>query len=205
MARRYVAVWFPFFAIDRFRSLKPAESDAPFVLIEAHAHGPRIAALDAKARGIGLTIGRPLGEARAIEPSLQHEWIDEHKIARPWPASPAGAALDTVRACAGYGWAGARHYRLRASVRRRIPSAAGSARPAFARSATRHALQPPDTPGAAWMQVRWGDVSRFRVFLAPASEQAAGRTLQPDEATRETLRTWAFARCAKSMRCRGPG
>src|SRR3954447_11682934 len=76
MARRYVAVWFPFFSTDCCPREEPA-SDAPFVLITAHAHGPRIAALDAKAQALGLTIGRPISEARAIEPSLQYQWIDQ--------------------------------------------------------------------------------------------------------------------------------
>ncbi len=190
MSRRYVAVWFPFFPIDRFRSVKPAETDAPFVLIEAHAHGPRIAALDAKARSIGLTTGRPVSEARAIEPSLLHEWIDEDQDratlarfaawAQRWtPFAHAqgtdGLALD-ITGCAHL-FGGETH--LLQDLRARFRALGYTTRAAAA-----------DTPGAAWMQVRWGDGESIprgalRLYLNKLPVEA----LQPDEATRETLRT----------------
>jgi protein ImuB len=189
MARRYVAVWFPFFSIDRFHTTH-SEAKSPFVLIEAHAHGPRIAALDAKARALGLTIGRPLSEARAIEPSLQHDWIDQTQDretlarfagwAQRWtPFAYAqgndGLALDITGCAHLFGG----ESNLLQDLRARFRALGFTTRAAAA-----------DTPAAAWMQVRWGDGEsiprgQLRLYLSKLPVEA----LQPDEATRETLRS----------------
>ncbi|MDB5367593.1 MAG: hypothetical protein JWM77_3520 [Rhodospirillales bacterium] len=193
MARRYVAVWFPFFAIDRWRSARNAAApanDDPFVLIEAHAHGPRLAALDARARALGLTIGRPLGEARALEPALQYDWIDASQDratlarfagwAQRWTPlahaqQPDGLALD-ITGCAHL-FGGETH--LLQDLRARFRALGYTTRAAAA-----------DTPGAAWMQVRWGDGESIpRGHLRLHLNKLPVEALQPDEATRETLRT----------------
>lgn len=190
MARRHVAVWFPFFAVDRYRSVKPATSEEAFVLIEAHAHGPRIAALDARARALNLTIGRPISEARAIDPSLQYDWIDgpEDRATlqrfagwtQRWTPfahvhGSDGLALDITGCAHLFGG----ESNLLQDLRARFRALGFTTRAAAA-----------DTPGAAWMQVRWGDGEsiprgRTREFLARLPAEA----LQPDANTRETLRT----------------
>ncbi|MBB5686792.1 protein ImuB [Sphingobium boeckii] len=73
--RRYLALWFPFFATDRLRIAAPnlcaRRPDAPIVLAEKIRGGMRIAALDRTAQALGLTIGLALADARARIPDLQ--------------------------------------------------------------------------------------------------------------------------------------
>jgi protein ImuB len=191
--RRHVSVWFPYFAIDRWHSARDATAtrpDAPFALIEAHAHGPRLAALDTRARAAGLTPGRPLGEARAIVPALVTDWIDaaadEAALARfaQWAQRwtplallqpPDGLALDVTGCAHLFGG----ESRLLRDLRARFRALGFTTRAAIA-----------DTEMGAWMQARWGVAEAIprgalERHLLPLPVEA----LQPDEATRDVLRT----------------
>lgn len=79
MSRRIVSLWLPHLPIERLRRqrgrrLKPAR--VPFALSEAGPHGLEVAALNAPAAAVGLTVGQRLADARAMLPELRIEPID---------------------------------------------------------------------------------------------------------------------------------
>ena len=64
-----MAIWLTALAIDRWQ-LAEGISPAPFALLSESAHGPRIAAINAAARGAGVQPGAMLTDARALCPDL---------------------------------------------------------------------------------------------------------------------------------------
>ena len=92
MMKRYLSLWFPDWPLTRLRRAKTlrrtvssdhkrVSSDTdravvPFVLVEAGAHGLRVAAANAAARNIGIGEGLAFTDAKARAPSLCHEDID---------------------------------------------------------------------------------------------------------------------------------
>ena len=85
-SRRYLALWFPFLATDRYRRANPSATrapdegrgEAPLVLVAKDGGGLRIAALDAAAIKAGIDRGMTLAEARARLTSLRSAEADEH-------------------------------------------------------------------------------------------------------------------------------
>src|SRR5262249_54935267 len=75
MKRRFIALWVPHFAIDRWRRAN-GKTGTPFALAAPQAHGVRLAAVDDGARALGLAPGRPVAEAHAMVPQLRIERAD---------------------------------------------------------------------------------------------------------------------------------
>jgi protein ImuB len=71
-ARRILALWFPRLPTDRLRRTRSAASpDAlPLVIAEKTGNALRVASLDRKAASLGLRLGMPLADARAMVPTL---------------------------------------------------------------------------------------------------------------------------------------
>ena len=71
--RRYLALWFPFLALDRLRraSRSREPDDRPLALVEKTGNALRLAAPDRAALALGLTRGLTLADARARVPDLQ--------------------------------------------------------------------------------------------------------------------------------------
>jgi protein ImuB len=74
-------LWFPFLSTDRMRRSNTlprsgGRDDPPFVLVEKDRGALRIAARDAVATRHNLTIGMPLGEARALLPEILTAGMD---------------------------------------------------------------------------------------------------------------------------------
>lgn len=71
--RRYLALWFPFLAVDRLRraSRSREPDDRPLALVEKTGNALRLAAPDRAALALGLTRGLTLADARARVPDLQ--------------------------------------------------------------------------------------------------------------------------------------
>jgi protein ImuB len=115
--RRIVSLWFPDYAVERFirgrmKARKaPPPAKLPFALVEAGAKGLRLVAVNAAARGFGLTRGQRLADARAAVPDLLSElhepdadmasllglcrWLERYS---PWvsPDAPDGILLDVT-------------------------------------------------------------------------------------------------------------
>jgi protein ImuB len=75
--KRIVALWFPRLATDRLqrhRKLRPSETAheaPPLVVVAKVDNALRLSALDRKATSLGLAIGQPLANARAMLPALK--------------------------------------------------------------------------------------------------------------------------------------
>ncbi|HLY05021.1 MAG TPA: DNA polymerase Y family protein [Rhizomicrobium sp.] len=76
-ARRILALWFPRLATDRLKrctrgpySLRASPDAAPLVIAARLGNALRITACDAKASHLGLRVGMPLADARAMLPRL---------------------------------------------------------------------------------------------------------------------------------------
>lgn len=73
-ARRFLALWFPFLAFDRWVAdrVRPydASADAPLAFVEKRRGALSLVALSPAARQIGLTTGMALADARAQVPEL---------------------------------------------------------------------------------------------------------------------------------------
>lgn len=67
--RRYLALWFPLLASDRWHAANDAP-DAPLAFVERQGGAIRIVALDPRALRLGLTPGLTLADARARVPDL---------------------------------------------------------------------------------------------------------------------------------------
>jgi protein ImuB len=92
--RRYLALWFPHLSTDRIRGrLTPSgrPDERPLVVVERHGGALRLAALDAKAIGLGLSAGMALAEARALVPALD--------TADAAPEADAGLLRACAEAC----------------------------------------------------------------------------------------------------------
>lgn len=73
--RRYLALWFPFLAVDRLRTARPelwqAQAGAgPVAIVESVRGAMRLVTPDADALALGLAKGMTLADARAQEPDL---------------------------------------------------------------------------------------------------------------------------------------
>lgn len=75
VTRRIVALWFARLATDRLQRKKapPCASspEAPLVVVAKENNTLRISALDRKASSLGLSVGQPLADARAMLPDLK--------------------------------------------------------------------------------------------------------------------------------------
>src|SRR5262245_47250961 len=74
---RYLAVWLEHLPTDRIeRALSPRPDD-PRVIVREVKSALRLAALNAKADALGLKVGMPLADARAMYPGLVVEHADD--------------------------------------------------------------------------------------------------------------------------------
>lgn len=88
--RRYLALWFPFLPVERWRvqegATRPETPALPLVLIARVKGALRLAAVDEAALGLGLMPGLALADARARVPELVVDEMDEaadrHWLAR---------------------------------------------------------------------------------------------------------------------------
>jgi protein ImuB len=69
--RRIAALWFPRLATDRLQRRDVTQSDAPLVVVTKQDNALRLTALDRKASKLGLSLGQPLANARAMLPELK--------------------------------------------------------------------------------------------------------------------------------------
>ena len=71
--KRIVALWFPRLATDRLRrrGKRPAAEAPPLVVVAKVDNALRLSAVDRKATALGLAIGQPLANARAMLPALK--------------------------------------------------------------------------------------------------------------------------------------
>jgi protein ImuB len=69
-SRRYLSVWLKRLSIDRIECRLPAPDEAPLVIVEPVKSALRICALNDVAAALGLKLGMPLADARAMYPSL---------------------------------------------------------------------------------------------------------------------------------------
>jgi protein ImuB len=65
-----MALWFPRLPTDRLQRRDPTKGTAPLVLVSKLDNALRLSAMDRKATALGLTIGQPLANARAMLPAL---------------------------------------------------------------------------------------------------------------------------------------
>ena len=199
--RRVVSLWLPRFATDRLsRAAGPSapgpRQEAPLATVEARGGRLLLAGLNRAADSAGLYAGQPLGDARAILPSLRSVPADpaaeSRALARlagwcgrysPWtaPVLPAGDAPDgggsiwlDISGCAHLSGGEAA---LAGDLVGRLAAAGYEARAAIA-----------DTPGAAWAVCRFatgdtaptGIVPRGGARQALAPLPAAALRLAPD-------------------------
>ena len=74
--RRIMALWFPRLPTDRLQRREQAQKASaleapPLVLVAKVDNALRLSAVDRKATALGLTIGQPLANARAMLPELK--------------------------------------------------------------------------------------------------------------------------------------
>jgi protein ImuB len=76
--RRILVLWFPRLPTDRLQRHKQASSDQPPLVVVAKADNAlRLFAVDRKASSLGLAMGQPLANARAMLPVLEVVAADE--------------------------------------------------------------------------------------------------------------------------------
>jgi protein ImuB len=154
---RFLCVWSPNWAIERWRVRNPSDSPAePFALVAAERGVRRLAAMDAAAARAGLVLGQNAADAGALAPELVLADADPAADARDlralsdWAARfspavaldpPAGLFLDITGAAHLWGGEGA----LMADLAARLARAGHAARLACAA-----------TPGAAWALAHFG-------------------------------------------------
>lgn len=80
--KRFASIWFPHWATDLFR--RKGEAATPFALVERDRHGLSLAAIDAGAAKLGLSVGQRLADALAAIP---------HLVTHPFDLALAQAAL----------------------------------------------------------------------------------------------------------------
>ncbi len=155
MKRRFAALWFPHFAIDRWRYAN-GETGSPFALAAPQTHGVRLTAVDDAAAALGMAPGRPVAEAHAMVPQLRIERADpaadqamlDQLVAwcERWSPGVAadgayGLALDIAGCAHLFGGEAA----MLAAMRDRLAQLGFAARGAVA-----------DTAAAAWAWSRYG-------------------------------------------------
>ena len=77
LQRRYLSLWLRRLATDRLRGSAPGE-DAPLVVTALVKSALRIVAMNDAAQHLGLRLGMPLADARAMYPALAVAESDEH-------------------------------------------------------------------------------------------------------------------------------
>jgi protein ImuB len=78
MSRRIVALWFPRLATDRLhRRSQPDSASPPLVTVAKVKSAMVLQAVDRQATSLGLRVGQPLANARAMLPSLEVVQTDE--------------------------------------------------------------------------------------------------------------------------------
>ncbi len=83
MRRRYLAIWLPFLSADRLRAQDPerrtagSPPEAPLAFAVRVKGALRLAAVDARARRLGIVPGLMLADARARQPDLAVADMDE--------------------------------------------------------------------------------------------------------------------------------
>lgn len=69
--RRIVALWFPRLPTDRLQRRARQPNELPLVVVKKVDNALRLSAVDRKATSLGLAIGQPLANARAMLPALE--------------------------------------------------------------------------------------------------------------------------------------
>ena len=69
--RRIIALWFPRLPTDRLQRRARTQDAPPLVLVAKVDNALRLSAVDRKATALGLAIGQPLANARAMLPELK--------------------------------------------------------------------------------------------------------------------------------------
>ncbi len=192
--RRVASLWLPRFATDRLgrtaRRRDPGpRREAPLATVEARGGRLFLAGLDRGAAAAGLHSGQPLGEARAVLPSLRTAPADPAAEARtlerlagwcrrytPWTVSrpPDSSVPGDVSGGDGALWldiAGCSHLfggeaALVEDLTGRLAAAGYEARAAVA-----------DTPGAAWAVCRFATDDAAPIGIVPRG--GARRALAP--------------------------
>jgi protein ImuB len=192
MARRYLALWFPYLPTDRLARSGPIsgntnlDHDRPLAVTERHRGAVRLTACNPDAVALGLTAGMTLADARARVPDLaaiegdpaaDMAWLERIADAcdRFTPAvmtePPDGLALDITGCAHLFGG----EYGLLAEVEARMRRWTGH---------LRHALA--DTPEGARA------LARFQTAPAPSEAAALRRlpvaALELDEEAERALR-----------------
>lgn len=72
-----MALWFPRLPTDRLQRRESVKSAAPLVLVAKVDNALRLSAVDRKATALGLTVGQPLANARAMLPALDVVTADD--------------------------------------------------------------------------------------------------------------------------------
>jgi protein ImuB len=185
--RRYLSLWLRRLATDRLARGRSPAPDEPVVVIQAVKSAQRIVAMNDAAQRLGLRLGMPLADARAMYPALAHpglvaagdetadrrlldavaDWCDRYTPLIGLDA-PDGLMLDITGCAHLFGGETAMGRDLLA----RLAREGLHARAAVA-----------DTAGCAWAVAHYGDASlvppqRMRVALAPLP--AAALRLAPE-------------------------
>ena len=72
-----MALWFPRLPTDRLQRREPTKGAAPLVLVSKVDNALRLSAVDRRGTALGLTIGQPLANARAMLPALDVVTADD--------------------------------------------------------------------------------------------------------------------------------
>jgi protein ImuB len=75
-SRRYLSVWLKRLSTDRIERRSPTPDETPLVIVEQVKSALRICAFNDAAAALGLKMGMPLADARAMYPSLRVENAD---------------------------------------------------------------------------------------------------------------------------------
>jgi protein ImuB len=177
-SRRYLSVWLRRLAADRLARSLPAP-DEPLVVTQAVKSAQRIVAMNDAAQRLGLRLGMPLADARAMFPALAvaaseeaadrrllyavADWCDRYTPLVGLDA-PDGLMLDITGCSHLFGGESAMGRDLLA----RLAAEGLHARAAVA-----------DTAGCAWGVARYGDAS-----LVPAQQMRAALAPLPAAALR---------------------
>ena len=70
-SRRYLSVWLRRLSVDRIERCLPTPANAPLIVVESVKSTLRIGALNDAAAALGLNLGIPLTDARAMFPSIK--------------------------------------------------------------------------------------------------------------------------------------
>src|SRR5581483_6276586 len=167
-SRRYLSVWLQRLATDRIANRSPAP-DEPLVITAPVKSALRLSAVNDAAAALGLAVGMPLADARAMYPKITvadadatadlalleavADWCDRYTPLVGLDA-PDGLTLDVTGCAHLFGGEAA----LAADLARRLTARGLQARAAVA-----------GTVGCAWAMARYGDA----MIVASGDERAA--------------------------------